>query len=59
MHLFLVNSMSALILPVTQEMLVREVPVRVFERGLQDVAVASVLLLNGILLLYILDFTQD
>ena len=51
--------MSALILPVTQEMLVREVPVRVFERGLQDVAVASVLLLNGILLLYILDFTQD
>ena len=59
MHLFLVNSMSALILPVTQEMLVREVPVRVFERGLQDVAVASVLRLNGILLFFPLDLAQD
>ena len=46
-------------LPVAQEMLVREVSVRVFERGLQDVTVASMLFFDVILLLSLLDFTQD
>ena len=54
-HLF----MSTLIVPVAREMFVCEVPVGVFKGGLQDVAVASVLLLDVILLSSVLDLAQD
>ena len=44
--------------PVAQDMLVREVPVRIHECGLQDVTVTSVLLCYVILQLFLFDFTE-
>ena len=46
-------------LPVTMKVFVREVPVGVFELGLQNVPVAPVLILDGVLLALVSDFSED